>query len=639
MTTDVGSNDVPLIFISYSHDSEVHKGWVLEFASKLVDKGVDVILDAWNLRLGDDATRFMTDAVSRAHRVLMVCTQKYVDKYDSGKGGVGFEGLIVNGELVQNQGTAKFIPVVRQRGEAVVPKVFATRFYVDLSDESRFDEQFELLLRELHSAPRTPKPTLGKNPFKAATNQPEAIAPAEMTSPLPVNRTSPSEILNSFDEESLIHYLLHGMVTLSLFRQFAHQHPTKIKDVLPILAAGHSWSRMFANYLAVSLEHDPEYFLSVVFDKQYSYGVRVTAAAWLRFVKPAVSSGAKKVLAQHIDDDDIDNVRLVVYCAGALGDFSLIQTVLHKRSALKDDYYNEKLGSVAIEAYLDAYSRTADEWHLRYIINDIVELMNVTLDYGNLFVDSLNLYDGIRLLPRSRIAPLFRKLTPDKHKELLMAVLLVLQGSPNPYLLNELLGTKGDDELRRHAFLAAAAIGSSKSHQGVSSLDDSEARSALCFSIGLNRVHEEVNYLVTIVDGHDYYSLHYHYALWSLGELARAGNQSVVDTLNSQKDNMADGHTRAHCWLGLTKAGKATAEELKEIAELADSFVERVILGIAGALVSDIDILEMSLLAATRNLAPIWRLQSHIYRDFQSALETNCGQPGQAILQLLDLGN
>ena len=45
----------------------------------------------------------------------MVCTETYVKKADEGKGGVGYEAMIVTGELVKNLGTSKFIPIVKQK--------------------------------------------------------------------------------------------------------------------------------------------------------------------------------------------------------------------------------------------------------------------------------------------------------------------------------------------------------------------------------------------------------------------------------------------------------------------------------------------------------------------------------------------
>src|SRR5258708_6519779 len=35
----------PKVFLSYSHDSETHKDWVLKLATRLIANGVDVLLD------------------------------------------------------------------------------------------------------------------------------------------------------------------------------------------------------------------------------------------------------------------------------------------------------------------------------------------------------------------------------------------------------------------------------------------------------------------------------------------------------------------------------------------------------------------------------------------------------------------
>jgi hypothetical protein len=38
----------PQVFISYSHDSDEHKNWIIQLATRLRSNGVDVILDVWN---------------------------------------------------------------------------------------------------------------------------------------------------------------------------------------------------------------------------------------------------------------------------------------------------------------------------------------------------------------------------------------------------------------------------------------------------------------------------------------------------------------------------------------------------------------------------------------------------------------
>lgn len=184
--TNQNEHEVPKIFMSYSHDSPAHKKWVGELASKLVDNGIDVIFDQWDLGLGDDVPKFMEKAVSEADRVLMVCTETYVNKANAGKGGVGYEAMVVTGELIQNLGTSKFIPVIRQLSkEPILPKAVSTRFYINLSEDQNFGEQFGILLRELHQVPAITKPPLGKNPFAKQPSGTEIPIKVETESLIP----------------------------------------------------------------------------------------------------------------------------------------------------------------------------------------------------------------------------------------------------------------------------------------------------------------------------------------------------------------------------------------------------------------------------------------------------------------------
>ena len=58
----------PKVFISYSHDSEEHKAGVADLARFLVSNGIEVVIDAWNLRRGEDIPKFMEDGLSSADR-------------------------------------------------------------------------------------------------------------------------------------------------------------------------------------------------------------------------------------------------------------------------------------------------------------------------------------------------------------------------------------------------------------------------------------------------------------------------------------------------------------------------------------------------------------------------------------------
>jgi TIR domain len=162
----------PTVFISYSHDSPEHKRWVLEFAEELRRNGVDPLIDAWDLRPGDDVPKFMERGVRDSGRVLMICTEKYVAKANDGVGGVGYEAMIVTSELVRDLGTAKFIPIIRQNtGQPEVPTSVATRRFINLSEGTDRTAEMETLLRDLHSVPPE-KPPLGRSPFAAAAPVP-----------------------------------------------------------------------------------------------------------------------------------------------------------------------------------------------------------------------------------------------------------------------------------------------------------------------------------------------------------------------------------------------------------------------------------------------------------------------------------
>ena len=137
----------PKVFISYSHDSPEFKFWVSEFAAKLRRNGVNVIFDQWSLN--QDLTQFVESGIRAADRVLVICTNSYVSKANDGEDGVGYEPMIVTKKLVEDLGHNKFIPIIRHvLWEEKVPEFLKEQIYIDFTDDSQFDEQFDVLLRE-----------------------------------------------------------------------------------------------------------------------------------------------------------------------------------------------------------------------------------------------------------------------------------------------------------------------------------------------------------------------------------------------------------------------------------------------------------------------------------------------------------
>lgn len=163
---------IPKAFISYSHDSQEHKKWVLDLATRLRNNGVDAILDQWDLKPGDDLPHFMERGLASADRVLMVCTEKYVEKANLGAGGVGYEKMIVTADLMKTIDSNKVIPLIRQGGGHAVPTFLRTKLFLNFSRPDEFEFSFDELVRALHNAPLFEKPPVANNPFTPPSETP-----------------------------------------------------------------------------------------------------------------------------------------------------------------------------------------------------------------------------------------------------------------------------------------------------------------------------------------------------------------------------------------------------------------------------------------------------------------------------------
>ena len=103
--------DTPIVFISYSWDSDEHKQWVSDLSRDLREKfRVYTLLDQYN-RGGDDLITFMQKGLKRADRVLIIGTPKYKEKIEKQLGGAKFEDQVITIELYHNMGSSKFVPI------------------------------------------------------------------------------------------------------------------------------------------------------------------------------------------------------------------------------------------------------------------------------------------------------------------------------------------------------------------------------------------------------------------------------------------------------------------------------------------------------------------------------------------------
>lgn len=166
---------IPKVFISYSHDSQAHKAWTMNFAIRLRNSGVDAILDQWELQPGSDIPHFMEQHLNSADRVLMICSEAYVEKANKGSGGVGYEKMIVTADLMRSISSNKVIPIIRQQGGRLVPTFLSSKYFIDFSGDD-VEYAYDELVRTLVDAPLFKKPPISQKMFS-----PVEETPAELT--------------------------------------------------------------------------------------------------------------------------------------------------------------------------------------------------------------------------------------------------------------------------------------------------------------------------------------------------------------------------------------------------------------------------------------------------------------------------
>lgn len=314
----------PTVFISYSHDSEEHKAWVLRLAVELRERGVDSALDQWDLAPGQDVAAFMQKGILDADRVILVCSGTYVRKAEAGTGGVGFERLIVTGEVVQNIDTRKFIPLVRMNpAEPRIPRFLGPRLYIDFNDDSAYDAKRDELLRELLGAPANVKPPLGANPFSGEL--PKQTEPVRVVGPTGTTRAGGQllgepwfETERAVADKGLAQIGLEGCMELRF-----GLHEQLSKSQLDLLnAVRKSEIHTFGWPIGVTLENRDEYK-----PRPYGDGIR----AEISIAKESISG------RQTYD----------YWAARRNGDFYLLQSLFEDMRGEKLVFFNTRIVRVA----------------------------------------------------------------------------------------------------------------------------------------------------------------------------------------------------------------------------------------------------------------------------------------------------
>lgn len=140
------------VFISYSWDSDEHRQWVRKLADNLQSNSIRIVYDQ-NTHYGTPLLNFMNKGIREADRVLIIGTPHYLQRSKNSGTGCKFEDYIVTEEIFNNVDTTKFIPILRSGDfQESFPSLIANRKGLDFSDDTKFSESLNELIRELKNS-------------------------------------------------------------------------------------------------------------------------------------------------------------------------------------------------------------------------------------------------------------------------------------------------------------------------------------------------------------------------------------------------------------------------------------------------------------------------------------------------------
>ncbi|HXX21851.1 MAG TPA: tetratricopeptide repeat protein [Terriglobia bacterium] len=249
------------VLISYSHDSAEHLDRVWGLCERLRNDGIDCRIDQHEVSPPEGWPRWCRNQVQESQFVLVVCTEKYKERYEgkapAGEGkGAKWEGFIITLELYEAEGkNTKFIPVVFSSQDAdFIPQELRAATHYDLSAPEGYDNLFRHL---------TDQPTRKKSAVAPQVKAMPLLARKQPFSgplwnvPIPRNRffTGREEVLRDVKKQ------LHagGLVALTgmggvgktqIAAHFAHEHRGEYSAMLWASAA--SQATLVSDFAAIA---------------------------------------------------------------------------------------------------------------------------------------------------------------------------------------------------------------------------------------------------------------------------------------------------------------------------------------------------------------------------------------------------
>lgn len=162
-TSKVGQNEnnriEPLrVFLSYTSTDDLHQKWVENLGTFLRRNGINARLDVWHLRTGMDLPQFMTNELMLADRVLIISNEKYAAKANGRHGGVGWESMIIQGDMSKRPpDSTKYLAIVKcEEINDGLPDYLRSKYVVHWKNDSNEIQLQQKILKELLFTPKEP---------------------------------------------------------------------------------------------------------------------------------------------------------------------------------------------------------------------------------------------------------------------------------------------------------------------------------------------------------------------------------------------------------------------------------------------------------------------------------------------------
>lgn len=149
------------VFISYKWEGDEHNLWVEKLARDLRIRGIDALLDKWEVRLGESFTEYMTRSINLVDVVLFVMTPLSIHAVEAPSpsgGAVKFEVQLATARKIAGE-KFRFIGILR-KGDRPANQLRDFR-YADFRNDEKYSEMLETLVMDLVG--ETGRPPLGSS--------------------------------------------------------------------------------------------------------------------------------------------------------------------------------------------------------------------------------------------------------------------------------------------------------------------------------------------------------------------------------------------------------------------------------------------------------------------------------------------